>query len=80
MLDWPARSPTYKSISPIEHMWDTLGRPVREPHDVNSLADSDRSLHQEWGQIPVQDVNKLMNSIRNRCGAVMAAAGGHTRY
>ena len=77
VLDWPAQSP---DLSPIEHMWDMLGRRVRKSHDVNSLADLDRALHQEWRQIPVQDVNKLMNSMRKRCEAVIAARGGHTRY
>ena len=75
VFDWPARSP---DLSPIEHMWDMLGRRVRERHDVHSLAAM--ALHQKWGQIPVQNVNKLMNSMRKRCGAVIAAAGGHTRY
>ena len=77
VLDWPARSP---DLSPIEHMWDMLGRRVHERHDVNSLADLERALHQEWRWIPVYDVNKLMNSMRRRCDAVMAAGGGHTRY
>ena len=40
----------------------------------------ERALHQEWRRIPVYDVNKLMNSMRRRCDAVMAAGGGHTRY
>ena len=59
-------------------MWDMLGRRVRERPDVNSLADLDRALHEEWARIPVRDVNKLMNSMRKRCEAVMAADGGHT--
>ena len=78
VLDWLARSPDLSPI-PIEHMWDMLGRSVHECHDVNSLADLERALHQEWRLIPVYDVNKLMNSMR-RCDAVMAAGGGHTGY
>ena len=69
VLDWPARSP---DLSPIEHMWDMLGRRVHERHDVNSMADLEMALHQEWRRIPVYDVNKLMNSMRRRCDAVMA--------
>ena len=30
MLQWPARSP---DLSPIEHLWDHLGRQARERHD-----------------------------------------------
>ena len=75
VLDWPARLP---DLSPIEHMWDMLGRRVNKRHDLNSLADLERALHQKWRRIPVYDVNKLINSLRS--DAVMAAGGGHARY
>ena len=77
VLDWPSRSP---DLSSIEHMWDMLGRRVRERPDVNSLAGLDRALHEECTRIPVRDVNKLMNSMRKRSEAVMAADCGHTHY
>ena len=35
VLQWPARSP---DLSPIEHLWDHLGRQVRECH-VNNIRD-----------------------------------------
>ena len=75
MLDWPGRFP---DLSHIEHMWDKLGQRVHERYDINSLADLERTLHQEWRQIPVYDVNKMMNNVRTRSDAVMAAGGGHT--
>ena len=77
VLVWPARSP---DLSPIEHMWDVLGRRVHERGDVRTLADLERALHEEWVRIPVREVNKLINSMRKRCVAVIAANGGHTRY
>ena len=43
VLDWPARSP---DISPIEHLWDHLGRRVKERNDVNKVRDLERVLHE----------------------------------
>jgi len=40
-LEWPARSP---ELSPIEHMWDNLGRMLRYRNDVRDL---ERALHEE---------------------------------
>ncbi|GFY19776.1 transposable element Tcb1 transposase [Trichonephila clavipes] len=34
-LSWPARSP---DPSPIEHVWDMLGRRLHLPGNVNNLA------------------------------------------
>ena len=77
LLDWPARSP---DLSPIEHMWDILGRRVRERANVRNLRDLEQALHAEWLNIPMRDVNKLVLSMRRRCTAVMNANGGHTQY
>ena len=77
LLDWPARS---LGVSPIEHMWDILGRRVRERANVRNLRDLEQALHAEWPNIPMRDVNKLVSSMKKRCIAVMNANGGHTRY
>ena len=45
----PARSPDF---SPIEHLWDHLGRQVRERHDVNNIRNLERALQDEWARIP----------------------------
>ena len=44
VLQWPARSP---DLSPIEHLWDHIGRQVRERHDVNNIRDLERVLQAE---------------------------------
>ena len=77
LLDWPSRSP---DLSPIEHLWDHLGRKVRQRNDVNNLRDLEQALHQEWLNIPVRVIRCLINSMRRRCLAVINKAGGHTRY
>ncbi len=76
-LHWPAKSP---DLSPIEHMWDILGRRVRERNDVHNVRDLERVLHEEWRNVPVANVNKLIASMRRRCVAVIDRDGLHTRY
>lgn len=76
-LDWPAKSP---DLSPIEHMWDILGRRVRERDDVIDVRSLEQALHEEWGNITFPEVNKLIGSMRRRCVAVVASNGGHTKY
>ena len=76
-LDWPARSP---DLSPIEHLWDDLGRRVRERHDVNNVRELEGALREEWRRTPLRVIRTLINSMRRRCLAVRDKNGGHTRY
>ena len=75
---WPAVSP---DMNPIEHVWDILGRRVRENHppaaDRNALF---QQLQQEWQQIPQADIRRLLRSMGRRCQACIDANGGHARY
>ena len=75
---WPALSP---DLNPIEHLWDELGRRIHEnyppPRNVNELF---MNLDQEWNQLPQRTIGNLVDSMRRRCQAVIAAQGGHTRY
>ena len=41
VLQWPAR---LLDLSSIDHLWDHLGRQVRERHDVNNIPDLERAL------------------------------------
>ena len=77
VLQWPARSP---DPSPIDHLWDHLGRQVREHHDVNNIRDLELALQAEWVKIPLQVIRKLICSTRRCCLAVLAANGGHISF
>ncbi len=76
-LDWPSKSP---DLSPIEHMWDILGRRIHDRNDVTNVRNLELALHQEWANITYREVNKLIRSMRSRCVAAVHANGGHTRY
>ena len=77
VLDWPSPSP---NISPIEHLWDELGRRVYlrdpPPTSINELCNT---LLQEWQRL-TQGTIKNAYTMRRRCNEVVQAHGGHTRY
>lgn len=78
VLPWPALSP---DMSPIEHVWDTLKRRVKRRRvQPQTLQQLEQALLQEWRNIPQRDIQTMINSMRKRCGACIAANGGHTRY
>jgi hypothetical protein len=78
VLPWPALSP---DLSPIEYIWDELGRRVRhrqnQPETLQELRDV---LVHEWNNIPHSFIQRLIGSMRRRCEAVVAARGCHRRY
>ena len=78
VLPWPALS---LDLSPIEHLWDELGRCVCHrqnlPETLQELFDA---LVHEWNNIPQAFIQRLIGSMHRRCEAAVAARGGHTRY
>ena len=78
VLDWQALFP---DLAPIQHLWDELGRCIynrqRQPKKVNKLQ---AALDQECNNTPQAFSNRLVNSIRHHCTAVVKADRGHTRY
>ena len=77
-MDWPANSP---DLSPIEHLWDVLGRAIRRNHPPpGNQQQLIAILQQEWAAIPQATIRTLVRSMRRRCTACLQARGGHTRY
>ena len=78
VMPWMPYSP---DLSPIEHLWDELGRRIqrRQPRPANREM-LIRALHDEWERIPQETVRNLANSMRRRCLSCINARGGHTRY
>ena len=76
VLHWPALSP---NLSPIEHLWDELGRRVPPSKPPETLQELREELVHEWNNIPQAFIQRFIGSMRRRCEDVIAARGGHTR-
>ena len=78
VLPWPSKSP---DLNPIEHLWDELGRRVRQRQQPPlTLAQLANALQDEWRRIPQAKIRRLVQSMPRRCRAVAAARGGVTKY
>ncbi|GFS50247.1 transposable element Tcb2 transposase [Trichonephila clavipes] len=73
-LPWPARSP---DLSPVEHVWDQLKRPMPSCPSVHDLELSVQDL---WAHMPQDNTRCLINSMPDRVAACIAAGGGPTHY
>ena len=78
ILPWPALP---SDLSPIEHLWDELGRRVcHRKHPTETLHELCDALGHEWKNIPQAFIQRLIGSMHRRCEAVIAARDGHARY
>ena len=77
-MEWPARSP---DLNQIEHVCDMMGRSIQqlEAHPLG-LQQLGVALKAAWDALVVRDINHLISSMRQRCEAVIAAGGCHTRH
>lgn len=77
-MNWPACSP---DLNPIEHVWDMLGKRIRDrevaPATVNDLR---LALLEEWQNIPQAAICNLIDSMNRRLQSVIRARGGNTKY
>ena len=78
VLPWPELSP---DLSLIKHLWDELGRRVRQRQNLPEVLQELRdALVHEWNNIPQIFIQRLIGSMGRRCEAVVSARGGHTCY
>lgn len=78
LLRHPAMSP---DLNPIEHVWDVLGRRLRENYpNLNNLAALERALIATWRRIPQSMIRNCISNMRARLQAVIRSRGGNTRY
>jgi hypothetical protein len=74
---WPARSP---NLNPIEHVWDMVGRRVKDrtPAPAN-LRDLSAAVIQECQEIDQAVIQDLFEGMPRRMEAVIQARGGSIR-
>ncbi|GFV73521.1 transposable element Tcb1 transposase [Trichonephila clavipes] len=73
-LPWHARSP---DLSPIEHIWDHLGRRVGHPTSLNEL---EQRLQLIWNEMSQDIIQNLYASMADRIASYMRARRGSTEY
>ena len=74
----PINSP---DMNPIENLWSQMeralqGRPTPPVNEVQLW----QAVQEEWANINMFDVRRLVLSMRRRCLSLVQATGGHTRY
>ncbi|GFW56873.1 transposable element Tc1 transposase [Trichonephila clavipes] len=63
--------------SPIEHVWNMMGRRLHLPGNVDDLA---RQLEQIWQEIPQETIRVIYHSMSRLMAACIQVKGGSTPY
>ncbi|KFM63364.1 Transposable element Tc1 transposase, partial [Stegodyphus mimosarum] len=77
MLPWPPYSP---NLSPIEHMWDGIGRRLQTLPLPRSEDELWQMVEREWRAIPQDTIRTLIDSMPRRVSSCIAVRGGPTSY
>ena len=75
MMDWPPQSP---DLNPIEQIWGELENKL-DRSIVHSKESLWLELQKAWDNISVEVLRKYIDTMPERCAAVIAAKGGHTK-
>ena len=75
---WPAQSP---DLNLNEHLWDYLKRRLAD-HDsfLRGIHELWERVQVDWEGIPVEECQKLIESMPRRIEAVIKAKGDYTKY
>lgn len=75
---WPAQSP---DLNPIEHVWWALERRIASRRAaIKDIPTLKAVLAEEWEKVGLELAQRLVESMTDRCKAVIEAKGGHTKY
>ncbi|UYV82760.1 hypothetical protein LAZ67_22000761 [Cordylochernes scorpioides] len=74
MLSWPPYSP---DLSPIEHVWDIIGRRLHALPQPRSEDELWQMVEREWRTIPQDAIRTLIDSLPRRVAACIANFGHH---
>ncbi|UYV64900.1 hypothetical protein LAZ67_3002334 [Cordylochernes scorpioides] len=73
MLPWPPYSP---DLSPIEHVWDIIGRRLHALPQPRSEDELWQMVEREWRAIPQDAIRTLIDSLPRRVAACIAVRAG----
>ena len=75
-LPWPSFS---LDLNPIKNLWDELERRVKK-HQPKNLQELELQLTQEWNNIELLVLEKLLDSVANRLYERVKMKGYPTKY
>ena len=75
-LPWPSFSP---DLNPIENLWDEFERRVKK-HQLKNLQELELQLTQEWNNIELSVLEKLVDSVPSRLYECVKTKGYPTKY
>ncbi|KAG1539738.1 hypothetical protein G6F50_014459 [Rhizopus delemar] len=78
IYSWPAQIP---DLNPIEHVWHHLKLKL-SVYDTKAKGVHElwERIEKEWNTFTVDECRRYIDSMPDRCKAVIKAKGGHTRY
>ena len=77
-LRWPAYSP---GLSPIEHVWDLVGRSLaRDPRPAASKDEICLCIQAIWNSPPQADIQNLFDSMPRHIAAFITERGSYTKH
>ncbi|UYV67153.1 hypothetical protein LAZ67_4004123, partial [Cordylochernes scorpioides] len=76
MLPWPPYSP---DLSPIEHVWDIIGRRLHALPQPRSEDELWQMVEREWRAIPQDAIRTLIDALPRRVAACIAVRGHRKR-
>lgn len=76
VMDWPAQSP---DLNPIENLWKDVKTSIAHIR-VQNKQQLWQEIEKAWYSIPPEKCQKLIDSMPNRCAAVIKNKGFATKY
>ncbi|KFM67085.1 Transposable element Tcb1 transposase, partial [Stegodyphus mimosarum] len=77
MLPWSPYSP---DLSPIEHVWDVIGRSLQTLPLLRSEDKLWQRVEREWRAIPQDTIRTLIDSMPRHVSSCITVRGGPTPY
>ena len=75
--DWPAQS---LDLNPIENLWRLIKYHIAKRPVAKSVQELEQQVQEEWAAVPLETIQKFIDSMPQRIVEVIAAKGGHTHY
>lgn len=76
VMQWPSQSP---DLNPIENLWDQIDRKIRK-YNITNKDNLFEAIKLEWESLTEETCSKLVDSMQNRCQAVLLNKGFATKY